>query len=152
MNGARQATWALILMTAISTLAGCSRDTSEGDKLSQTNLTALESTDLKAGTGAEARPGRRVTVHYTGWLYHPTNPDNKGRQFDSSRDRNRTLDLTLGAGEVIPGWDQGIAGMKQGGMRRLVIPAALAYGPRGANGVIPPNATLVFDVELVGVT
>jgi FKBP-type peptidyl-prolyl cis-trans isomerase len=148
----------IVPVTLAAALSGCgylpSNDavSPEEAKLSQTNLTALQSTDVKVGTGAEARPGRRVSVHYTGWLYHPTNPDNKGRQFDSSRDRNQTFDLTVGAGEVIPGWDQGLVGMKQGGERRLVIPPGLAYGSRGAGGVIPPNATLVFDIELVGVS
>jgi FKBP-type peptidyl-prolyl cis-trans isomerase FkpA len=122
----------------------------EDDALSKTTLTRLESTDLKPGTGAEARQGRRVSVHYTGWLYHPTKPDHKGRQFDSSRDRNRPFDLTLGAGEVIPGWEQGLLGMKAGGQRRIVIPPGLAYGSSG-QGDIPPDATLVFDLELVTV-
>ena len=122
----------------------------EDDALSKTALTKLETTDMKVGTGAEARQGRRVSVHYTGWLYHPTKPDHKGRQFDSSRDRGQPYDLTLGQGEVIPGWDQGLLGMKVGGARRLVIPPALAYGSSG-QGEIPPSATLVFDVELMGV-
>jgi FKBP-type peptidyl-prolyl cis-trans isomerase FkpA len=122
----------------------------EDDALSKTTLTKLETTDLKVGTGAEARQGRRVSVHYTGWLYHPTKPEHKGRQFDSSRDRGQPYDLTLGQGEVIPGWDQGLLGMKVGGARRLVIPPALAYGSSG-QGEIPPSATLVFDVELMGV-
>jgi FKBP-type peptidyl-prolyl cis-trans isomerase FkpA len=122
----------------------------EDDGLSKTTLTKLEATDLKVGTGAEARQGRRVAVHYTGWLYHPAKPDHKGRKFDSSRDRNQPFDLTVGSGEVIPGWDQGLLGMKVGGERRLVIPPALAYGSSG-QGDIPPDATLVFDVELMGV-
>jgi FKBP-type peptidyl-prolyl cis-trans isomerase len=122
----------------------------EDDALSKTTLTKLETTDMKVGTGAEARQGRRVSVHYTGWLYHPTKPEHKGRQFDSSRDRGQPYDLTLGQGEVIPGWDQGLVGMKVGGQRRLVIPPALAYGSSG-QGEIPPAATLVFDVELMGV-
>jgi FKBP-type peptidyl-prolyl cis-trans isomerase FkpA len=113
-------------------------------------LTKLERTDLKVGAGAEARPGRRVSVHYTGWLYHPTKPDHKGRKFDSSRDRNKPFDITLGQGEVIPGWDEGLSGMKVGGERRLVIPPGMAYGSSG-QGDIPPNATLIFDVELMGV-
>lgn len=120
------------------------------DALSKTTLTKLETTDLKVGTGAEARQGRRVSVHYTGWLYHPAKPDHKGRQFDSSRDRNQPFDVTVGTGEVIPGWDQGLLGMKVGGERRLVIPPGLAYGSSG-QGDIPPDATLVFDVELMGV-
>src|SRR4030095_13510138 len=98
--------------------------------------------------GAEAASGKPVLVHYTGWLYDPSKPDQKGKKFDSSRDRQSPFGFTLGAGQVIKGWDQGVAGMKVGGQRTLVIPAALAYGDRGAAGVIPPNATLIFDVEL----
>ena len=116
----------------------------------KTTLTKLETTDMKPGTGAEARQGRRVAVHYTGWLYHPTKPDHKGRQFDSSRGRE-PFTFRLGAGEVIPGWDQGVAGMKVGGQRTLTIPPDLGYGARGAGGVIPPNAELIFEVELLGV-
>ena len=107
-------------------------------------------TDLRVGTGADATPGRRVTVNYTGWLYDPTRPDQKGQQFDTSVGRQPFV-FTLGAGQVIRGWDQGVAGMKVGGQRRLVVPPDLAYGSQGSGGVIPPNATLVFDVELVDV-
>lgn len=107
--------------------------------------------DIRVGSGAEAVPGRQVTVHYTGWLYDASQPGNKGRKFDSSRDRNEPFPFALGAGEVIPGWDRGVAGMKVGGQRTLTIPPDLAYGARGAGGVIPPNAVLVFDVELLDV-
>ncbi len=107
--------------------------------------------DSKVGTGAEAVAGHQVTVHYTGWLYDEKAPDHKGRKFDSSRDRGEPFTFDLGAGMVIRGWDQGVAGMKVGGQRTLVIPPQLGYGARGAGGVIPPNATLVFDVELLGV-
>ncbi|TCZ63273.1 FKBP-type peptidyl-prolyl cis-trans isomerase [Roseicella aquatilis] len=107
--------------------------------------------DLKEGTGAAAAPGQLVTVHYTGWLHDPAAPEAKGRKFDSSRDRNDPFQFELGAGHVIAGWDQGVAGMKVGGQRRLTIPPELGYGARGAGGVIPPNATLVFDVELLAV-
>ncbi len=115
------------------------------------SITALQTTDLKEGTGAAATAGRPVSVHYTGWLYSETGTDNKGTKFDSSVDRGQPFEFGLGAGQVIAGWDQGVAGMKVGGQRRLVIPPALGYGSRGAGGVIPPNATLVFDVELLGV-
>ena len=98
--------------------------------------------DEAIGTGAAAKSGDRVTVHYTGWL---TN----GTKFDSSRDRNEAFSLTLGAGQVIKGWDQGVDGMMVSGKRKLTIPPELGYGARGAGGVIPPNATLVFDVELL---
>jgi FKBP-type peptidyl-prolyl cis-trans isomerase FkpA len=109
-------------------------------------------TDLVPGVGDEALPGHVVIVHYTGWLYDPAAPDHRGRKFDSSRDRGQPLSFPLGAGRVIRGWEQGLPGMKVGGTRRLVIPASLAYGIRGAgNGVIPPNATLLFDVELLAV-
>jgi FKBP-type peptidyl-prolyl cis-trans isomerase len=107
--------------------------------------------DIKIGTGAEAQAGMDVTVHYTGWLFDAAAPDNKGQKFDSSRDRDDPFVFSLGAGQVIKGWDQGVAGMKVGGHRTLVIPPELGYGARGAGGVIPPNATLVFDVELLGV-
>ncbi|MFV9473628.1 FKBP-type peptidyl-prolyl cis-trans isomerase [Advenella sp. RU8] len=99
--------------------------------------------DIEAGTGEEAKSGQHVTVHYTGWLL-----DN-GKKFDSSKDRNQPFSFPLGAGHVIKGWDQGVAGMKIGGKRKLTIPASLGYGSRGAGGVIPPNATLVFEVELL---
>lgn len=100
--------------------------------------------DLSLGEGAEAVAGQRVTVHYTGWL---TN----GTKFDSSLDRNDPFDFPLGRGHVIRGWDEGVAGMKVGGKRKLTIPPEMGYGARGAGGVIPPNATLVFEVELLGV-
>lgn len=100
--------------------------------------------DLTVGNGATATAGQSVSVHYTGWL---TN----GQKFDSSVDRNDPFEFRLGAGQVIPGWDQGVAGMQVGGKRKLTIPPNLAYGARGAGGVIPPNATLVFEVELLGI-
>ena len=108
-------------------------------------------TDHKIGDGAEAVAGMNVTVHYTGWLFDDAAADKKGTKFDSSRDRGDPFAFPLGAGRVIAGWDQGVAGMKVGGQRSLVIPPELGYGARGAGGVIPPNATLVFDVELLGV-
>lgn len=109
-------------------------------------------TDIVAGIGDEALPGMIVIVHYTGWLHDPAAKDQRGRKFDSSHDRGQPLSFPLGGGRVIRGWDQGLPGMKIGGTRRLVIPPSLAYGARGAgNGVIPANATLVFDVELLAV-
>jgi len=104
----------------------------------------LKIDDLTTGDGAEAKAGQMVTVHYTGWL---TN----GSKFDSSKDRNDPFRFKLGAGQVIRGWDEGVAGMKIGGKRKLTIPPQLGYGARGAGGVIPPNATLVFEVELLDV-
>jgi FKBP-type peptidyl-prolyl cis-trans isomerase FkpA len=106
--------------------------------------TGLQIQDVKVGQGAEAKPGSTAVVHYTGWL-------TDGKKFDSSRDRGTPFDFQLGAGQVIAGWDQGIAGMKVGGQRKLVIPADLGYGAAGAPPVIPPGATLVFDVELLDV-
>jgi FKBP-type peptidyl-prolyl cis-trans isomerase FkpA len=108
----------------------------------------LKYTDTKTGDGAIATAGNKVSVHYTGWLYKN---DAKGAKFDSSVDRGQPFQFTLGAHQVIPGWDQGVAGMKVGGKRTLIIPPELGYGARGAGGVIPPNATLMFDVELLGV-
>ncbi len=111
----------------------------------------LQFEDTRAGDGAEAQPGQRVRVHYTGWLYDPTAKDSRGKKFDSSKDRGQPFSFGLGQGEVIRGWDEGVAGMKVGGTRVLTIPADLGYGARGAGGVIPPNATLVFEVDLLGV-
>jgi len=104
----------------------------------------LQYIDQVVGTGEVAKAGQTVSVHYTGWLEN-------GTKFDSSVDRGQPFSFPLGAGRVIKGWDEGVQGMKVGGKRRLTIPANLGYGPRGAGGVIPPNATLVFDVELLGV-
>ena len=115
------------------------------------NITSLQVTDGKVGTGVAAATGKEVTVHYTGWLYDPKAADKHGKKFDSSRDHGGPFSFKLGAGQVIRGWDQGVAGMKVGGTRTLIIPSELAYGARGAGGVVPPNATLVFDVELLGV-
>lgn len=108
--------------------------------------------DLRRGFGDEARFGMALTVHYTGWLYEPDALGYRGRKFDSSRDRGRSFQFRLGEGRVIKGWEVGIAGMRVGGLRRLVIPPELAYGSRGfGNGLIPPDSTLVFEVELLGV-
>jgi FKBP-type peptidyl-prolyl cis-trans isomerase FkpA len=111
----------------------------------------LQVIELTEGTGTEARPGNTVVVHYTGWLYDPAAEDGKGKKFDSSVDRGRPFDFPLGAGRVIRGWDSGVAGMKAGGQRRLIIPPDMGYGQRGAGRVIPPGATLIFDVELLDV-
>ena len=111
----------------------------------------LEKVDTVTGSGDEAKAGRVVRVHYTGWLYDAGKPDKRGTKFDSSKDSGQPFDFTLGAREVIPGWDEGVAGMKVGGKRILTIPPDMGYGARGAGGVIPPNATLVFEVELLEV-
>ena len=107
--------------------------------------------DVEIGTGPEIKAGQHAEVHYTGWLFDMGAPDNRGDKFDSSRDRGETFSFPLGAGRVIAGWDDGVAGMKVGGRRILTIPPELAHGRYGAGGVIPPHATLVFDVELVGI-
>jgi peptidylprolyl isomerase len=107
--------------------------------------------DTRVGEGAEAKAGQAVSVHYTGWLFDKNAPENKGMKFDSSRDRDEPFDFQLGMSEVITGWDEGVQGMKVGGQRTLVIPPEMGYGKRGAGGVIPPNATLVFEVELLGI-
>jgi FKBP-type peptidyl-prolyl cis-trans isomerase len=114
-------------------------------------VTDLKKIDRKQGSGTEATSGRPVVVHYTGWLYDPAAPEGRGRKFDSSLDRSQPFEFPLGAGRVIKGWDQGVAGMKVGGQRTLIIPPHYGYGERGAGGVIPPNATLIFDVELLEV-
>ncbi|GLK67666.1 FKBP-type peptidyl-prolyl cis-trans isomerase [Hansschlegelia plantiphila] len=113
-----------------------------------TTASGLKYQDVKVGDGAPAVPGRGVSVHYTGWLYED---GKKGAKFDSSVDRGQPFTFRLGAGNVIAGWDEGVAGMKIGGKRTLIIPPELGYGAQGAGGVIPPNATLIFDVELLGV-
>ena len=137
----------LILMTFF---AGCGSKKSAGEETSQwmTTLTGLQYRDVKVGDGETAVAGNEVEVHYTGWLYVN---GQKGTKFDSSRDRNELFKFPLGRGRVIDGWDEGIQGMKIGGTRELLIPPRLGYGTRGAGAVIPPNATLFFEVELVNI-
>ena len=116
-----------------------------------TTTSGLQYEDTTVGSGDEARAGRNVKVHYTGWLHDPAAANGRGRKFDSSKDRNDPFAFPLGAGHVIRGWDEGVQGMQEGGKRKLTIPPELGYGARGAGGVIPPNATLVFEVELLKV-
>ena len=130
----------ILLTSAIATLLCV------GIAFAQSNR--LVATDRVVGTGKQARSGTTVKVHYTGWLY---NNGQKGTKFDSSVDRGEPFKFDLGAGEVIKGWDQGVVGMKVGGKRQLIIPPGLAYGERGAGGAIPPNATLMFEVQLLDV-
>ena len=138
--------WRLLsLIVSLILLASCGGGT-EG-----TSVTQLIMQDGRVGAGAEAVGGLSVTVHYTGWLYDESQPENKGAKFDSSRDCNEPFSFTLGGGQVIQGWDEGVAGMKVGGQRTLTIPSAMGYGARGAGGMIPPNAALLFDVELLDV-
>ncbi len=140
---------ALLLTVGTFSTTACSRQ--DAPKTENGNMTELIKTDVKLGKGDLATPGKNVSVHYTGWLYDADAPDHHGKKFDSSRDRNEPFEFTLGAGQVIQGWDQGVAGMQVGGERTLIIPPNMGYGARGAGNVIPPNATLVFDVELLGV-
>jgi FKBP-type peptidyl-prolyl cis-trans isomerase FkpA len=116
-----------------------------------TTASGLQYEDTVPGSGEEAGAGRSVRVHYTGWLHDPNAKGNRGSKFDSSKDRGQPFSFHLGGGQVIRGWDEGVQGMKVGGTRVLTIPPDLGYGARGAGGVIPPNATLVFEVELLGV-
>ena len=116
-----------------------------------TTESGLQYEDTVAGDGAEAAAGQKVKVHYTGWLYDPMASNSRGKKFDSSKDRGQPFSFGLGQGQVIGGWDEGVQGMKVGGTRVLTIPPEMGYGARGAGGAIPPNATLVFEVELLGV-
>ena len=143
-------------------LAACSDSEVAGDRAqspedASVSVTALEDgsefivTTIAAGRGAAAAAGDLVSVHYSGWLYDPATPDNRGRKFDSSVDRGTPFQFPLGAGRVIAGWDQGVDGMQLGEERELIIPAAMAYGDRGAGNAIPPGATLLFEVELLSI-
>lgn len=140
--------WLLPLL-AVFALVACSTPPPAQASGQVDKLTVI---DQKVGTGAEAKAGMDVLVQYTGWLYDEHAKDKHGAKFDSSYDHGAPFNFTLGAGRVIDGWDQGVAGMKVGGKRTLLIPAALGYGARGAGADIPPNASLVFDVELVDVS
>jgi FKBP-type peptidyl-prolyl cis-trans isomerase FkpA len=143
--------FALLTATFLApTLSGCSPP-GEGPAAPTEAPTELFIIELAPGSGEAIAPGRVAVVHYTGWLFDPAAEDRKGRKFDSSRDRGQPFRFPLGGGRVIQGWDQGVAGMQVGQQRRLIIPPQLGYGSRGAGGVIPPNATLVFDVELLGI-
>lgn len=141
------------LMIAMLAITGCKADskTSTKETVMTQNITELVKKDTVLGEGREAEAGFNVTVHYTGWLYDPSKPDGKGTKFDSSLDRHDPFVFFLGGGQVIQGWDEGFAGMKVGGKRTLIIPPNMGYGAGGAGGVIPPNATLIFDVELLGI-
>jgi FKBP-type peptidyl-prolyl cis-trans isomerase FkpA len=146
----------VIFVMLLAVLPGCGSAIEKDEEpllppMADSGITTLQKTDVTPGSGAEARPGMAVRVHYTGWLYDPAAADRKGKQFDSSRDGGQPFEFQLGKSEVIAGWDEGIAGMKVGGTRLLTIPPAMAYGSNAVGGIIPPNATLFFEVELVGV-
>lgn len=144
-----------VCLALVVLLAGCGSEapsTGAGNSAATAPaITALEPLDIKLGSGSPIADGQTAVVNYTGWLYDLAAPDHKGRQFDSSIPGGRPFKFKLGAGQVIKGWDQGVAGMQVGGSRRLTIPATLAYGDEGAGGVIPPGAALVFDVELLAI-
>jgi FKBP-type peptidyl-prolyl cis-trans isomerase FkpA len=140
--------WLLPLLALIA-LAACSATPQAHANGRVDKLTVI---DQKVGTGAVAKPGMQVQVQYTGWLYDETAKDKHGKKFDSSLDSGTPFTFPLGEGRVIAGWDQGVAGMRVGGKRTLLIPATLGYGDDGAGDAIPPGASLVFDVELLGVT
>jgi FKBP-type peptidyl-prolyl cis-trans isomerase FkpA len=141
------------LLVAMLAVSGCKADSKSSSKESAMtqNVTELIKKDTVLGEGREAEAGFNVTVHYTGWLYDPSKPDGKGKKFDSSVDRHEPFVFFLGGGQVIQGWEEGFSGMKVGGKRTLIIPPNMGYGAYGAGGVIPPNATLIFDVELLGI-
>jgi FKBP-type peptidyl-prolyl cis-trans isomerase FkpA len=160
---------ALLAAAALISLGACAQDSAsssaatgadaaaDAQKTIATNttpaepVTMLQMIDTVEGDGPTAEAGKNIVVHYTGWLYDPAQPDNKGKKFDSSVDRGQPFVFPLGAGRVIQGWDQGFAGMQVGGKRTLVIPSEMGYGARGAGADIPPNATLVFEVELLAI-
>jgi FKBP-type peptidyl-prolyl cis-trans isomerase len=141
--------WQGMLVFAVCMMQMACGDINAQDKDKEKEVklpSGLKYVELKEGTGAEAKKGDKIEVHYTGWLYE----DGKvGKKFDSSVDRKEPFGFNLGAGEVIKGWDEGVAGMKIGGKRKLIIPPELGYGKRGAGADIPPNATLLFEVELL---
>jgi FKBP-type peptidyl-prolyl cis-trans isomerase len=144
----------LLMSAALLPISACAQDKAvpaAPAAATASAITELVKKDNVVGTGKEAVSGKQVRVHYTGWLYEPGKAENKGAKFDSSVDRSEPFVFPLGGGRVIKGWDEGVAGMKVGGKRTLIIPAAMGYGARGAGGVIPPNATLMFDVELLDV-
>jgi FKBP-type peptidyl-prolyl cis-trans isomerase len=139
------------LLSAFALPSAAQTPITQGNSKLDATPNDLQKIEVKQGTGTEATSGKAVVVHYTGWLYDTTKPNSHGAKFDSSRDRNEPFGFVLGAGRVIKGWDDGVTGMKVGGQRTLVIPPQMGYGARGAGGVIPPNATLIFDVELLEV-
>jgi FKBP-type peptidyl-prolyl cis-trans isomerase len=143
----------LVGVAALGLLAACGGKPPDAttSAVATPEVSRMEIVDLKPGAGAAIAAGQKAVVEYTGWLYETSAADKKGRQFDSSKNAGQPFRFTVGAGQVIKGWDQGVAGMKVGGRRRLTIPADMAYGDVGAGNVIPPGATLIFDVDLIGI-
>jgi FKBP-type peptidyl-prolyl cis-trans isomerase len=149
----------LIAGSALALLAACggkpaapgASATSAAPAAATPEVNQMEIVELQPGPGAAIVAGQKAVVEYTGWLYETSAADKKGKEFDSSKNGGQPFRFTVGAGQVIKGWDQGVLGMKVGGKRRLIIPANLAYGDVGAGGVIPPGATLIFDVDLVAI-
>lgn len=144
------------LLLSCFAAAGCNAQSTSSKQekpamTQNTAITELQKIDTKVGSGREAEAGFNVTVHYTGWLYDANAEGGKGKKFDSSLDRNSPFNFFLGGGQVIQGWDEGVQGMKVGGKRTLIIPSEMGYGARGAGGAIPPNANLIFEVELLDV-
>ena len=142
------ATLAALVLTGLVSMASDDPASAQSAAKPVTTASGLQMIDTKVGTGATPRTGQICVMHYTGWLYEN---GVKGKKFDSSVDRNEPFDFPIGQGRVIKGWDEGVATMKVGGKRTLIIPPQLGYGERGAGGVIPPNATLIFDVELLAI-
>ena len=140
--------WQIGVVALAGLIAACS---GKPGAAPPSGVNSMQSIEIKPGTGEAITPGKIAVVQYTGWLYEAAAKDNKGKEFDSSRNSGRPFRFPVGAGQVIKGWDQGVVGMKVGESRRLIIPADLAYGDSGAGGAIPPGATLVFDIDLVAV-
>ena len=152
MNYSTKLLSASLIAASVFAISACNAETTQTTNKESTAMTTeLIKKDTVIGTGREAEAGFNVTVHYTGWLFDANEADNKGKKFDSSVDRRDPFIFYLGGGQVIQGWDEGVVGMKIGGKRTLIIPADMGYGAQGAGGVIPPNATLVFDVELLAI-
>lgn len=141
----------VVLLASCSAVTGVDENKAKNNAKNSGFIDELVIRDVAPGGGAEALNMKRVHVHYTGWLYDALAAEKKGKKFDSSHDRGKPFTFTLGKREVIAGWDQGVKGMKVGGKRQLIIPARLGYGRRGAGRLIPPGATLLFDVELLDV-
>lgn len=139
------------LVILVGLVSACGGKPSPSTVVPASGVSSMQSIEIKAGTGEAITAGKIAVVQYTGWLYEASAKDHKGKQFDSSRTGGQPFRFPVGTGQVIKGWDQGVVGMKVGESRRLIIPADLAYGDSGAGGVIPPGATLVFDIDLVAI-